>query len=94
MLIQHIIVEASVTYCEASKFPCVTVRVSATLDSGGNQTKLQEFLIEETSVSAQITDQIADFGSDIRILMSDQNLQVVVNIGIMNWLIEILVDSC
>lgn len=52
MFIKDIIMEACIAYSEASKLTSITVRVSAALNRGTYQTKFQQFLIEEASMSA------------------------------------------
>lgn len=92
VLVENVIVETSVTDREAGEFPRVPVGVSATLDSGGNQSKFEKLLIEEARMSAQVTDQVADFGPDISVRVLNQNFEVLINVSVMDRLVEILVD--
>lgn len=52
MLIQHIVVEAGITDGKTSEFSSVPVWISTALDGSSDQPKLQQFLIEEASMSA------------------------------------------
>ena len=90
VLIQYIVVEPSVTHCEASKLPGVPIWILAAIDSGRNQPKLQQLLIEEPSVSTEIANQVAHLSPDPRILIKNQQLQIIVNSSTMNVLIEVL----
>ena len=64
VLVQHVIVEASVTNREAGKLPGVTVWVSATLDGCCNQSKVEQLLVKVAGVTAKVTDQVANLRSD------------------------------
>jgi len=93
MLVKHIVVESSIAYCKASKFAGIAVNVAATLNRSSYQAVLKQLLVEEASVTAEIANQIAYFGTDVGVGMSDQHLQIVVNVCVVDWLVEILVDS-
>jgi hypothetical protein len=43
-------------------------------------------------MSAEIANQIADFGPNIGVAMLNQQFQVIVNVGIVNRLIKVFVD--
>jgi hypothetical protein len=60
-------VETSVSNCEACKFSGVSIWITAALNCCSDQTKLQELLIEKSCVSTEVTNQVANFGSDIGI---------------------------
>lgn len=64
MLIQDVIVEASISDCKASELPSVSVRILAALDGSGDQPELEQLLIEEASVATQVADQVTDLGPD------------------------------
>lgn len=72
MLIQDIIMETSITNSKASKFPCVSIRVLATGNSSLDESMFEQLLIEEASMSAEISNQVANFSSNTSILMKDQ----------------------
>jgi len=74
MLIKDIIVETSITDCKTGKLPRVPVRIPTALDGSSNKAILKELLIEETSVSAQVADQVAYFSTNVGISMGNQNL--------------------
>lgn len=93
MLIQHIVVEARVSNRKACKLARIPVAVLATLDRSSDQAKLEEFLIEEPSVSAQVSNQVADLCPDRSVFVDNQRFEVVVDVSIMDVLIEILADS-
>jgi hypothetical protein len=94
MLIQDVVVEASIANSEASKLASVPIRVLAASNGSFNQSVLEQLLIEEACMSAQVSDQVANLGSDTSILMQNQVVQVLVNIGVMNGLIKVFGDSC
>lgn len=73
MLIQHIIVEPSISNCETSKLPCISIWILAALNGSGDQSKLKQFLIKEPSMPTQITNKIAHLGSDASILVNDED---------------------
>ena len=56
--------EASVSHSEASKLPRVSIRVLAALNGRRDQPKLEQLLVEEPSVSTQVSDKITDLGSN------------------------------
>ena len=60
MLVENVIVETSIANSKARKLPCVSIRISATLNTSSNQAILKQFLIEEASVSTQVSDQVTD----------------------------------
>ena len=64
MFIQDVVMEASVAHSEASKLPRVSIRILATLNGRRDQPKFEQLLVEEPSVSTQISDKIADLGSN------------------------------
>ena len=64
MFIEHIVVEASISNSKASKLPGVSIRVSAALNGGRDKPKLEQFLVKEASMSAQISNEVADLRSD------------------------------
>jgi len=83
-------VEPSITNSKTRKLPSISVWVSTALDGGGNQAVFEQLFIKETSMSAQIANQVANFGSDAIVFVLDKDLQFVVNIGLMNVFIELL----
>lgn len=89
MFIEYIIVEPCISYSKAGKLPSISVLISATLDSSCDKSILKQLLIEESSVSTKITDQVAYFSSNTIIFMLDQNLKLVVEIGLMNVFVEL-----
>lgn len=93
MLIKHIVVETSITNREAGKLTGVSVRISTTLNSCSNQAEFKQFLIEKSSVSTQIADEVADFGSNVGVCVLDKNFEVVVDVSVMNWLVKIFMDA-
>ena len=94
MLVQDLVMESSVSDCKASKFPGVTVGILAASYGSLNQSVLQEFFVEVARVSAKIANQVANFSPDSCILMANQSVQVNINIGVVNWLVEFFRNSC
>ena len=86
--------ESSISDSKAGELSCISISVSATLDCCGNQTKLKKFLIEEASMSAQVSYQVANLGSNGSILMNNQILELVVNVRIVDILIEVFRNTC
>merc|ERR1712187_23538 len=76
VLVEDFVVEACVTDGEAGELSRVAVRVPATFNSCSNQTMLEKLLIEEASMTAQISDQIANFCPNAGVFMGDQIFQV------------------
>lgn len=64
MFIKHIVVEASISNSETSKLPRVSIRISAALDGRRDEPKLKQFLIKEASMSAQISNEVANLRSN------------------------------
>lgn len=93
VLVKHIIVEASITNGKAGELTRVPVGIPAALNRRRNQPKLKQFFIEEASMAAKVSNQVANLGANIRISMRNQDLQVVVNVRIVDRLVEVLVDS-
>ena len=94
MLIQNLVVEASIAHGEASKLTSVPVAVSATFNSSGNEPVLQKLLIKEASVAAQVSNQIANLSPYLCILVLNQGVEVIVHICVVNRLVKVLGDSC
>jgi len=80
VLVEDVIVEASISNGEAGELPRVPIWVPAALDGRGDEPELQEFLIEESSMAAEVSNQIANFGPDGGVLMHDEILEVLVNV--------------
>ena len=93
MLVEDIVVESGISNCEACELSGVPVWVSAALNGSGDQSKVEEFLVEVTSVSAKITNQVANLGSDRGILVHDQVLQIGVDTCVMDVFVKIFGDS-
>ena len=92
MLIQDLIVEASVAHSEASKLSSVSVRILTARNGSLNKSMLEQLLIEVASMSAQITNQVADFGPNTGIFMADERVEFNIDIGVVDRLIELLRD--
>jgi len=80
VLVEDIIVEASISNGEAGELPGVPIWVPAALDGRRDEPELQELLIEESSMAAEVSNQIANFGPDGGVLMHDEILEVLVNV--------------
>lgn len=93
VLVQHIVVEARVTDSKTGELARVSVRVTATLDRSRNQSILEQFLIEEARVSTQVTDEVADFGADGRVLVHYQVLQILIDVRRVDVFVEIFGDT-
>lgn len=93
MLVKNIVVESSVSNCKASKFPSVSIRISARLNCSRNKPEVEELFVEVASVSAKVTDQVAHFRSDGRIGMHDQRFKVVVDVSVVDILVEVFRNS-
>jgi hypothetical protein len=94
VLVEHIVVESSISHSKASELPSVSIRISAALNGCLNQPKLKELFVEEACVSAQVTNKIAHLGSDSSILMHYQSLQLIVDVSLMDVFIEVFGYSC
>ena len=92
MLVENVVVEACITYGEASELTSIPVRITTAFNRSRDETVLKQFLIEEPSMSAKITNQIADLGTNRSILMDDQVLQVLVYVSSVYVLVEIFRD--
>ena len=88
MLVQDLVMEASITHGETGELASVAVGILAALDSGLDQPVLEKLLIEVASVAAQIADKVADFRTDARIIVANQRAQVSVDVRIVDRLIE------
>ena len=93
MLIQDLVVEAGVSNGETSKLPSVAIWVLAARDCSFDQAMLQELLVEVASMSAQVTDQVAYFGPNSRILVANERVQVDINVSVVNRFVEFFRDS-
>ena len=85
--------KACVSNGEASKLPRIAVWVLAACDSRFNQAMLQQLLVEVASMSAQVTDQVAYFGPNSRILVANERVQVDINVSVVNRFVEFFRDS-
>ena len=94
MLIQDVIVEASIADSKACEFARVAITVSATLNRGLDQSMLKQLLIEKLGVATKITDKVADLCSNTSIWVLNQHVQISIYVGIMDGFIEVLADSC
>ena len=74
MLVEDVIMEASISDCKASKLSCVPVWVLATLNRSGDQTKLEQLFVEEARVPAEVSNQIADLCADRSVLVNYKGL--------------------
>mgnify|MGYP002809575301 CR=1 FL=1 len=92
MLIQDIVVEASITDGEAGELAGVAIGVLAAGDSRLDQTVLEKLFVEVASVSAEVSDEVADLGTDSGVFVADQRVQVDVDVCIVDGLIELLGD--
>jgi len=52
MLIQSVIVEASIANCKARELPCVPVNITAALNARFDKSEPEKFIIEKPSMSA------------------------------------------
>ena len=93
MLVENLVMEACIADSKAGKFASVSVRILAALNSSLNQSVLEKFLIEVASVTAQISNQVTDFGSNTRVIMADKRVKVNVDVCVMNGLIELFRDA-
>ena len=93
MLIKHIIMEASISHSKACKLASVPIRVLAASNCSFNQSVLKQLLVEEASMSAKVSYQVADLGTDTSIFMGDEVIQISINICVVNRIVEVLGDS-
>ena len=84
--------ETSIAHSEACKLSRVPIRVLAARNCGLDQAMLQQLLVEVASVAAEVSNQIANFGSDASVLMADQSVQVQVNVCVVDRLIKLFRD--
>ena len=71
MFVEDVIMEASITNGKTGELSGVSVWVSAALYRCWDQTKLKKLFVEESSVSAEVTNQVADFSSDAGIFVQN-----------------------
>ena len=94
VLIQDLVMEAGVSNGETSKLPSVAIRVLTARDCSFDQAMLQELFIEVASVSAQVSDQVAHLGPNARIFMTNERVQVNIDVCVVNRFVELFGDSC
>ena len=90
MLVEDIVVETCISNRKTCEFSCVSIRVPATFNSSRDQSEIEQLLIEIASMSTQITNEVTNFGPDGGVSMYNQILQVVIDVGVVNGLIEFL----
>ena len=86
--------ETSIADCEAGKLSSVSIRVLTAGDRSLDQPVLEKLFVEVASVTAQVSNQVADLRTDSGILVADQTNQLSVDIGIVDWLIKLFRDPC
>ena len=74
MLVENFVVEARISNSKACKLSGVTIRVLATGYCSFDQTMFQKLLIKVACVSAEISEEVADLGTDSSIFMTDQSV--------------------
>ncbi len=94
MLVKDFVMETCISYGEAGELAGVTIWVLATGDRSFNQTMFQKLLVKIASVSAEISKEVADFGTDSSVFVADQRVQFDVDVCIMDGFIELLGDPC
>ncbi len=72
MLIENVVVEASVADSETRELTGVSVRVPTALYGCRDETVFQQFLVEEARVATEITYEVTNLGPYARVLMNDQ----------------------
>jgi hypothetical protein len=85
--------EARISNSEACELAGVAITVSATLDGSLDQSMLEQLFVKELSVATQVTNQVANLGTNASIWMLDQHIQISVNVRVMDWLVEVLADT-
>ena len=93
MLVEHLVVEASISHSEAGKLAGVAVGVLTASDGGLNQSVLQKLLVEVTCVPAEIANQVAYLGPNSCIFVANQCIEIYIDVGIVDRLIELLRDA-
>ena len=93
MLVEHLVVEASISHSEAGKLAGVAVGVLTASDGGLNQSVLQKLLVEVTCVPAEISNQVAYLSPDSCIFVANQCIKIYIDVGIVDRLIELLRDA-
>lgn len=89
MLVKDVVVEACISDGKARELPGVSIGVSATLNGRGNESEIEELLVEVPRVSAQVSDKVAHLGSDGGVRMHNQILEVVIDVGVVDVLVEV-----
>ena len=72
MLVQNFIVETGISNSKACKLASVAIRILAALDCSFNQSMLEKLLVEIPGVTAQVTNQVANLGSNASIIVANQ----------------------
>lgn len=93
MFIQNLVVESGIADSEACKLAGVPVRILATLNRGLYQPVLEQLLVEVACMSAKVTYQVTDLGANAGIFVTDEGVEVDVDIGSVDWLVELFGDA-
>ena len=89
MLIEHLVVEASIANGKTSELSCVPVRILAASNGCFDESVLQQLLVEVARVAAKITNQVAHFSPDSCIFVANERVQVSVNVCVVDRLVEL-----
>ena len=93
MLIEHLVVEASIADGKTSELSCVTVRILAASNGCFDKSVLQQLLVEVAGVATEITDQVAYFSAYACIFVANERVQVNVDVGVVDRFVELFGDS-
>ena len=89
MLIEHLVVEASIAHGKTSELSCVPVRILAASYGCFDKSVLQQLLVEVAGVAAKITDQIADFSAYACVFVTNEGIQVNVDVCVVDRLVKL-----
>lgn len=84
--------ETSISNGETSELPGVSIGISATLDGGGYEPKLEQLLIEKASMSTQVSDEVANLRSNRGIRVNNEVLEFIVYVRIVDVFVEVFGD--
>ena len=90
MLIENLIVEASVANGEAGEFTGVAVWILAASYGSFDQSMFEKLLVEVPCVPAEIANKVANLSPNSSVLVANQRVEIDIDVCIMNRLIELL----
>jgi hypothetical protein len=92
VLVEDLVVESSISDGETGELAGVAIWVLAAGDGCLDQTVFEKLLVEVAGVSAEVSDEVAYFGTDSGVFVADQCVQVDIDVSIVDGLVELLGD--